>query len=399
MPAALPRSRPARAWVTLLAVLAAFAAGGVAAYLVFKPAPGAERRPDRPDAPPPTRVAALGRIQPAGGVVPVYGPPGDRIAEMKPLAPGDKLKAGDPIAVLASRDIRAAELKVAEVQLDEAKATIAAAREAGKKKIEAAKAEIDQALAGEKADLAALDAKAALVTKQREAAARQLARLDALRSEGVKVADEDAEKVRLLIDQADAELAATAAARTKAAASYAGSRTAAEARVKAAEAELAEAEAKAPVKSGEEKLAVARQLLDLTTLKAPIDGVVLRVAGRTGQPTGAAEPVLQMAALGEMVVVAEVYESDVDRLAGWVKAGPVPVEATHPALPRPLKGAVGSEADLSRMLARNQDFPLGPREDADRRVVEVTARLDAESAAVAARFVGLQVTATFAPAR
>lgn len=391
--------REARAWVTLLAVLVAFAAGAVAAYFLFKPDPVAQSRADRPDAPSPNRVAALGRIQPAGGVVPVYGPPGDRIAEMKAFAPGSRLKAGDPIAVLASRDIRAAEVKVAEVQLSEAKAAIAAAKEAGVKKVAAAKAEIDQALAGEKADVAALDAKAGLVTKQRDAAARQLARLDAARADGARIAEEDLDKVRLLIDQADTELAATTAAREKAVATYAGSRTAAEARVKAAEAELAEAEARAPVKSGEEKLTVAKKALELTTLTAPIDGVVLRVVGRTGQPTGAGEPVLQMAALGEMVVVAEVYESDVDRLTGWVKAGPVPVEVTHPALPRALKGAVQSDADVARMIARNQVFPLGPREDADRRVVEVTARLDAESAPVAARFVGLQVTVTFTPAR
>lgn len=394
-----PQTRPGKAWVTLLAVVAAFAAGGGVAYYVFKPAPAAEPRPGRPDAPPPNRVAALGRLQPAGGVIPVYGPPGDRIAEMKPLAPGDKLTAGDAIAVLASRDIRAAELKVAEVQLSEAKAALAAATAAGGKKIEAAKAELAQALAGEKADLAALDAKAVLVTKQREVASRQLARIESARAGGARFSEEDLDKARLLIDQADAELAATAAMREKAIATYAGSRTAAEARLKAAEADLAEAVARTPVKSGEEKLAVARQALDLTTLKAPVDGVVLRVAGRTGQPTGTAEPVLQMAALGEMVVVAEVYESDVDRLAGWVKAGPVPVEVTHPALPKTLMGVVRSDADLARMIARNQVFPLGPREDADRRVVEVTARLDAESAAVAARFVGLQVTATFSPAK
>jgi HlyD family secretion protein len=391
--------REARAGLTLLLVLAAFAAGGAVAYFVFKPAPVAPARPDRPDAAPANRVAALGRIQPAGGVVPVYGPPGDRIAEMKPLAPGDRLKAGDVIAVLASRDIRAAEVKVAEVQLEEAKAAVAAAKEAGAKKIVAAKAEVEQALAGEKADLAALDAKAGLVAKQRDAAARQLARLEAARADGARIAAEDVDRVQLLIDQADTELAATTAAREKATATYAGSRTAAEARVKAAEAELAEAEARAPVKSGEEKLTVAKKALELATLTAPTDGVVLRVAGRTGQPTGAGEPVVQLAALGEMVVVAEVYESDVDRLSGWVKAGPVPVEVTHPALPRALKGAVKSDADLARMIARNQVFPLGPREDADRRVVEVTARLDAESAAVAARFVGLQVTVTFAPAR
>jgi HlyD family secretion protein len=79
-----------------------------------------------------------------------------------------------------------------------------------------------------------------------------------------------------------------------------------------------------------------------------------------------------------------------------VKQGPVSAEATNPALPKPLKGAVKSDEDISRMIARNQVFAVGPREDADRRVVEVVAHLDAESSAVAARFVGLQVTVTLA---
>ena len=94
-------SRPGRAWATLLAVLVAFAAGvGGALYYSNRNAPSPSRRAD-PDngtpATPSARVSALGRLQPAGGVIPVYGPPGDRIKEMKPLNPGDTLKAGDPI--------------------------------------------------------------------------------------------------------------------------------------------------------------------------------------------------------------------------------------------------------------------------------------------------------------
>lgn len=100
-----------------------------------------------------------------------------------------------------------------------------------------------------------------------------------------------------------------------------------------------------------------------------------------------------------MTVVAEVYESDLDRVAEWVKKGPVAAEATNAALPKLLKGTVRSDSDIARMIARNQVLPVGPREDADRRVVEVTALLDAESAAIAARFVGLQVTVTFGNAK
>jgi HlyD family secretion protein len=104
-----------------------------------------------------------------------------------------------------------------------------------------------------------------------------------------------------------------------------------------------------------------------------------------------------MADLGAMTAVAEVYESDVDRLFGWLEKGPVRAEVKNPALPRPLGGVVKSREDVSRMIARNQVFAVGPREDADRRVVEVVVHLDQSAAADAGRFVGLQVTVTLEP--
>jgi HlyD family secretion protein len=51
------------------------------------------------------------------------------------------------------------------------------------------------------------------------------------------------------------------------------------------------------------------------------------------------------------------------------------------------------------MIARNQVFAMGPREDTDRRVVEVVVHLDPAGAAEAARFVGLQVNVAFAPGK
>jgi HlyD family secretion protein len=389
-------NRPGRAWVGVVIALAAFAVG-VGVTLVYSNSsgsPSANSNSDREKGAPPARVAALGRIQPAGGVIPVFGPPGDRIQSMKPLSPGTVLKTGDPIATLASREQREGDVKVATVQLQEAKDALTAAKESGQKKIDAAQAEVNQLAAGEESDLKALSAKIAFVEKQKISAETMHGRLVKLKADMVRVADEDLEKAKLGVEQVDAELTAAKATKDKTATAYVENKKAANARLAAAKADLAEATAKAPIKSSEEKLEQARKLLELTILKAPIDGTVLKVAGREGQPTGV-EPVLQMANLNEMTVVAEVYESDLERLADQVRKGPVPAEATNSALPKALKGSVRSDRDIARMIARNQVMPVGPREDADRRVVEVTATLDAESAAIAARFVGLQVTVAF----
>ncbi len=396
MPHTAGRACPRRGstLTTVLVALVSLMAGGAAGYFIAghankpeaKPDPGATTGPTARD-----RVTALGRLQPEGGVVPVYGPPGDRIVKLYPLAPGSSLKAGDPIAELASYKDRQLEVQIAKTQLDEAKAARDAGKLAGEKKILAAKAELNQAKANKVSDLAALDAKLKAVELQAKTATKQVERL-----KSVKTAAEDIERVELLQAQANAELAATQATRDKTRITYEETEKATQARIEAAEAELKEALARVPIKSSEEKVALAEQLRALTMLKAPVSGIVLKVTGRDGQPTGM-EPILQLADLGKMTAIAEVYESDVARLASWVRGGPVMAEVTNPALPKPLKGVVRSEADITRMIARNQVFAMGPREDVDRRVVEVIVHLDDASAADAGRFVGLQVTVAFVP--
>lgn len=384
--------RAGRTVTTLLVGLAALAVGIAGGYFFSNRVGKPELSTDAPGGPTSAdRVTALGRLQPEGGVVPVYGPPGDRIAKLYPVAVGKPLSANAPIAELASRKDRLLEVQVAKTQLAEATAARDAAKRAGEKKIAAAEAELSQAKANKVSDLAALDAKLKAVELQSKTAAKQLERL-----QGLKTAAEDLERVELLKAQADAELAATQATRDKTRTTYEETEKAAQARIEAAKAELEEALARAPIKSSEEKVQLAEQLAELTIIKAPVSGTVLKVTGRAGQPTGA-EPILQLADLTRMTAVAEVYESDVERLAAWTRGGAVSAEVTNLALPKPLKGAVRSEADITRMIARNQVFAMGPREDADRRVVEVVVHLDDASSADAGRFVGLQVTVAFAP--
>ena len=50
------------------------------------------------------------------------------------------------------------------------------------------------------------------------------------------------------------------------------------------------------------------------------------------------------------------------------------------------------------MISRNAIFALGPREDVDRRVIEVTIDLDPAAAEVAANYIGLQVNIELTPA-
>ncbi len=389
-------SRMGRGWEVLLAVLAATAAGSAGGYLIgarvaAPEAPAAEAVSTRAE-----RVTSLGRLQPTGGIIPVFGPPGDRITEMYSVAPGTAIEAGTRIAALASRKERLQELQIAETQQRETNEAMRLARVAGNQRLAAASAELNQAKANKDADLAAIDARLTFLKLQAETAVAAVARLDKLRTGGVRVPEEDADKARLLAAQGEAELKASEALRKKTETTYIEAEKAAEARIAAAKAELDEAVAKVPTKSAEERLTLARDLAEQTILKAPITGTVLKVTGREGLPTGM-EPILQMADLSAMTAIAEVYESDIERLSQWVRAGPVRAEIKNPALPRALRGTVRSEQAISRMIARNQVFAMGPREDVDRRVVEVIVTLDDDAIEPASRFVGLQVTVTLEP--
>lgn len=406
-PSRRPRTRSGKTWVVALVALVVLAVGLAAGPTVQKMIFGSPSTTDASagTATTPDRVTALGRLSPAAGIIPVYGPPGDRIAKFytkdgQPIGPGTVLAKDDPIVDLASKEQREKEVGVARIQLSESKKQLAAAKAAGQKKIDAARAEKQQLLGSKDNDLKALQAKVDYLVEAQKIGTAQLERLEKLKKEMVPVADNDIDKARLAVAQAKAEHVAAVAAVDKARNSYVEGANAADAKIAAAEEELKEAEAKAPIESSEEKVKVAESLVGLTTIKAPVAGTVLKVGGREGQPTGL-EPILQMAPLGEMVAIAEVYESDLERLTALLKKGAVTAEVTSPALPgdHKLTGRVLSENDVTRMIAKNQVFSLGPREDADRRVVEVVVRLDPAAAQTASRFVGLQVTVVLNPGK
>ncbi len=338
------------------------------------------------------QITAAGRLLPEGGVIPVYGPVGDRIAKMYPLEPG-ALTAGSPIADLASRKDRQLEVALAETQLAEAKAARAAVEQAGKRKVGAAEAELKWVMANRASDRTATDARLAALKLQADYAAKQLARV---KEKGVVAADEDVDKAELVKAQADAELAAARIARERAEVAQEASELAAQAKVEAAGAELREALARTPTRGAEERLELARQMSEATTIRAPVAGTVLKVFGHVGQPTGL-EPIVLLAAVSPMTAVVEVPEADAGVLAEWLSAGPVAAEVVNPGLVRPFRGTVRSRTDLTRLTARGFGFAPGPREAPDRLPFEVVVHIDDAGEPEASRLVGLPVTVALAP--
>jgi HlyD family secretion protein len=381
--------------LSLLWTLLLLATGGVAGYFL------ARYLPEEPRASPAAapslspRIAALGRLEPAAGIVHVYGPVGDRIARLYPLAPGQSLQQGQPIAELASAEERQKQVALAELELQELRERFQAAKQAGEAKIRAAEAEWQQALAARHDDLAAQDARLEYLTLQLQMAEKSLERLEQLRASRVTVPAEEYDKARLAVAQAKAERQAAEALRRKTVLSYQHADQVGQAKKTAAEQELREALARFPLQSAKARWEQARdQWQRHSVVRAPISGQILHVHAIPGQ-TITQEPLLTLADLSRMIVRTEVYEGDVERLYQALDHGSVLATVQAPALPRSLRGSLSDKSAISRMIASNRVFSLDPRADRDRRVVEVLVPLDPGDTDLAARFVNLQVTVLF----
>lgn len=130
--------------------------------------------------------------------------------------------------------------------------------------------------------------------------------------------------------------------------------------------------------------------LALSELRSPIDGTVLRILARPGERPGDSG-VLELGASDRMEAVAEVYESDINR----VRIGQsVSLISENGGFRGTLTATVLRIAPQVRQRVLLSTDPTG---DADARVVEVRLALDPDAAERVRDLVGLKVIARFTP--
>ena len=138
------------------------------------------------------------------------------------------------------------------------------------------------------------------------------------------------------------------------------------------------------------QLAKVQTDLVLSELRAPIDGTVLRITAYPGERPGDAG-ILELGATDRMEAVAEVYESDIDR----VRVGqPVILLSENGGFSGSLQARV---LRISPQVRQRQVLSTDPTGDADARVVEVRLALDPEAAARVNDLAGLKIIARFSP--
>jgi len=282
----------------------------------------------------PIGVSASGRLAPEGEVIavaPGSAADGGRVDRLL-VAVGDRVQAGQVVAVLDTYGRRAAAVR-------EARAGVVVAR-----------TKLAQVQAGPKGeDVRAHEAQIGRCQAELQAAERDLGRSSLLlkKAAGSRQEFDDQklkyEQARESLNQAIAELDALKAVRP--------------ADLRVAEAELIKSEA---------SLEVAQAELAAAEVRAPTTGRVLRIQSWPGERVGE-KGIVEVGDTDVMYAVAEVYEED----AGKVHAGQ-PAKVRVPTLGSELSGeVVRKDLDVARKVIFNND----PVADIDARVIEVHIRL------------------------
>lgn len=305
-------------------------------------------------------VVALGRLQPAGGIVSVALPQGAGDARIDEIlvAEGDIVAKGDVLAVLDS-------LALYESALTSAESTLAIRR--------AALAQVKVQVAATEAELHAQTRGAAATLA---AAERELARISSLFSRGATT-QANLDDAARAVDVARADLDRLRASLTR----YRPGLDGLPVDIGVATADLAAAEATARQ---------ARRDLDRASVLAPRDSTIIEVAARAGERPPA-DGLLRMGDTARMEAELEVFEVMVPRVA----VGQPATLVSGVLGDDPLTGTVSR---ISTLVGRQSVTADDPAANTDARVLRVTVALDEASSARAAAFVNLEVVARIAVA-
>jgi len=282
---------------------------------------------------PVSAVTALGRVTPGRAAIAVAAEPGSRILKLE-VAEGKKVKAGDVLAYLDTYTLRKAEHDAAKVARDEAWERV-------ETEMAYTHAVVDQ-------NREAVQLLEVTVDHER----KELVRFESLlASKTVQQQSFDAQK--FLLQSREAELGK------------------AKAELRSAEAALTRIRSTVGLQSAEARLKTAEAQLELTIIRAPIDGEILKVFTYPGERI-ANDPILKMGDTSDMHVIAEVHETDV----GAVRVGQH-ATITSGALPEPVHGIV---EEIGTLIYKNDVLDIDPRATRDTRVVEVRIKLDKSEA-------------------
>jgi HlyD family secretion protein len=377
-------------------------------------------RADRPESKPVTvnsevtknTIDALGRIEPQGEVIKVAPPSflGDSKVEQILVKEGDEVKANQIIAILDRHAITKAQLESAAKEIEVAKAgeqiVKAGAKsgeiEAQKAAIQRLEAQLSWQIAADNAEIGRLEAQ---LQTERQA---QQAMIQRLQSESSNAEMEfkryeqlyaDGGTSASILDQRKMALQTTNESVKEAKANLSRivdtlqkqivqAKAVAQQNVATLNQQIQEARANldriAEVRSVDVQKAQAevdkaiatykqaQQDLELTYVRAPINAQVIKIHSKSGEVADSSKGIVELGQTNQMMVVAEVYESDIGKIRVGQKAT---IQSESGAFDRELKGTV---SEVGRQISKKDVLSSDPAADVDVRVVEVQILLTPE---------------------
>lgn len=417
-------SKPSNQWLIGLLVAATAITGVIAFYGVShfgtdSKTPSSETATTKPQV---QKVTALGRLEPEAEVINLSAPlalDGDRLTQLL-VKEGNKVKAGQVIAILDSREKLQDALLQAQEQVKMAEAKLAQVKAGAKTgEISAQKAAIERLQAQWQGDRVAQEQTIARLEAQwqgdriaQEATIRRLlAELNNAQAEYQRhlqlykegaISSSSFDSKRLSFETAKQQLSEAKAVLNRINTTVSKQINEAQAtlnrinatgieEIKQAKATLnsiAEVRpvdvkaAQAEVDNAVAALQRAQTDLQQAYIKSPVTGRVLNIHTRVGEKISNSG-IVDLAQTDQMMAVAEVYQTDI----GKVKVGQK-VTITSPTFEEKLQGTV---FQIGLQVNRQNVFSNQPGENLDRRIVEVKIRLNREDSKRVAGLTNLQV--------
>ena len=336
-----------------------------------------------------TTVTALGRLQPRGELINLTAKTSVKSARNDELTEqvGDRVAAGQIIAILDNRDRLQAALQKAEQQVNTARAQLARV-EAGSQTgdIDAQQAEILRLEAEQSGNVETQEAAIARIRAEVANARADFQRYNTLYERGgISASDRDARRLTLTTaEQSLAEAQATLSRIQRTSQQQISQARATLNRiqeVRPVDMDVARADVDSAIASVEE----AQANLDQAYVRSPSAGQVIEIHAYPGE-TISSDGIATIGQTQQMMAIAEVYQDDI------VKIEPgQPVTLTSTVFEETLQGTVER---TGLQIEQQQVVNEVPTANIDARVVAVYIRLDEADSRKVAGLTNLQVNAT-----
>lgn len=378
-------------WKIILAASIALTTGLISFYgfSQFGARTTVQPRPVNTPQPTPAKVAvtALGRLQPEGKVTYLSAPNsinGVRVEKLL-VKEGDQVKQGQILAHLEDYNRAKAALQQSIDKLQVAKAKLAQVKSGAKTgDVNAQKAAIANLASQLKGDIASQAATINRIQAEVDNAQTENTRYQQLKKEGaISASTADTKALQLKTAQQQLTEAKANLNRTQDTLQQQLNQAKAKlnsiSEVRPVDVEAAQAE----VKSATTAIQQAKADQDLTYIQSPMDGKILKIHTKTGEVI-ATSGFAEVGKISQMYVVAEVYQTDIEKVRLGQKAS-----ITSTAFSGKIHGTV---SEIGWQVDKQSIFSINPGSDTDRRIVEVKISIDnpADSQKVA-RLTNLQV--------